>query len=543
MGFAAPIPDGKSFFESDSAGAFRTFKLDHYLKTTLHNPDLRSAEDKDIILKMEEVSRLYFVPDVLYRVRELPQSCSRGPHQVVESRFTFGRVRVDACKRRSQRQASQSQPQELFVRNLNELARRDAKIQLYLSLVSLFMDDMLKRLDLPAALKNDSREKVLTWIAVEGNIGRICEVLRERLRDGRHEAMVEEIAARFVPTTKKASLSAGRTPLVSIILPAYNAARHIQDAIEGVLAQTYQNIEFIVINDGSTDATEPIVKRYANNRIRLYSQPNAGVSAARNNGIRRAAGDFIITVDHDDIITPDYVERHMAMFEKHPEADLVYCDEYLVDAAGNPIRILEKPDYRDKRRLISDLFHRGFPVIPFRGACIRKSVFDKIGLFDESLAIAEDYEIWLRFIRHGLVGKHLKGALYRRRMVENSLSRSHTLQKAQMHFSVVNTFAETFEYTQLFPETDWRKIDPGQRDFYARFLTAKVFVSLGQEYRATDASGFFTETAFAYAADYLEKCLELSPDDPAVLALLHKCRQLGRRVSRAARPGVAAALS
>lgn len=545
IGFAAQIPDGKSFFETDSAGAFRTFKLEHYLKTALHNPDLRSAEDKDIILKMEEVSRLYFVPDVLYRVRELPQSCSRGPHQVVESRFTFGRVRVDACKRRSQRQAvlTRQPPHELFMRHLNELAQRDVKIQLYLSLVSMFMDDMLKRMEISAALKNDSREKVLSWIAVEGNIGRICETLRERLRDGRYEAMVEEITARFVPMTKKASLSADSTPLVSIILPAWNAARHIQDAIEGVLEQTYQNIEFIVINDGSTDATEQIVKRYAKNRVRLYSQPNAGVSAARNNGIRRAVGDFIITVDHDDIITPDYVERHAAMFEKHPAADLVYCDEYLVDAAGNSIRILEKPDYADKRRLISDLFHRGFPVIPFRGACIRKSVFDKIGLFDESLAIAEDYEIWLRFIRHGLVEKHLSGALYRRRMVENSLSRSHTLQKAQMHFSVVNKFAEAFEYIQLFPDTDWHQIAPGRRDFYARFLTAKVFVSLGQEYKATDASGFFTETAFAYAADHFEKCLELSPDDPAVLTLMHKCRQFRHRFSGTAAQGVAAAVS
>ena len=549
MGFAAQIAEGKSFFETDSAGAFRTFKLEEYLKTAMHDPDLRSAEDKDIILKMEEVSRLHFVPDALYLVREMAESCSRGTYQVVESRFSFGRVRINACKRRSEIHASLTQqpPQEVFMRNLNELAQRDVKIQLYLSIVSLVMDVLPKRLDIPAELNAASREEIFTWIAAEGNIGRICDTIKERLCDGRHDAMVEEIASRFVPTTKKTSVSVptasamsqnsapvlNNTPLVSIILPAYNAAAHIKDAIDSILAQTYKNIEFLIINDGSADDTEQVATRYETSRVRVYSQPNAGVSAARNNGIKRSRGDFIITVDHDDMITPDYVMRHLAMFEKHPGADLVYCDEYLADALGKPIRILEKPEYSDKRRLISALFRSGFPVIPFRGACIRKSVFDKIGLFDESLAIAEDYEIWLRFIRHGLVEKHLKGALYRRRMVENSLSRSHTLQKAQMHFSVVNKFSETFDCTQLFPETDWRKMNPGQRDFYARFLIAKVFISLGQEYRATDTSGVFPETAFGYAAEHLEKCLELSPNDPNVLSLMHKCRRLRQQFAGA----------
>jgi glycosyltransferase involved in cell wall biosynthesis len=314
-------------------------------------------------------------------------------------------------------------------------------------------------------------------------------------------------------------------PLVSVIMPAYNAANYIEDAIQSVLAQSYKNIELVIINDGSTDDTEQRVQKYNDKRIRYYVQQNAGLSASRNAGIKRAAGELFVFLDHDDRMTPDFVARHKDAFENNPEVDLVYCDDLLMDEKGDPGRVITRKEYNDNNRLISDLFRHGFPVVPFR-TCIRKTVFDKIGLFDESLRNAEDYDMIRRFVEHGLVAKHLPGAFYLRRIVTDSLSRNHTRQKAQVHFNVIKRFIDTFKWNQLFPAVNWERIAPEGRDAHGRYLAAMVFLAIGQNYVKTKSPAFFVEMALDFAMEQLDKCLELSPDDPQALELMRNCQQV-----------------
>ncbi|KKK69375.1 hypothetical protein LCGC14_2934670, partial [marine sediment metagenome] len=164
-------------------------------------------------------------------------------------------------------------------------------------------------------------------------------------------------------------------PLVTVIMPVYNGADYIGQAIESVLAQDYPNFELVITDDGSTDDTKEVILRYNDERIRYHYQENSGVSSARNLAIRQAKGQYIMPLDADDMMTPDCIILHLQEFEKHPEADLIYCDVLLIEGNGNPIKVMNKPEYHNRRHLIRDLFRAGHPIVPFRLG-IRRSVFD-----------------------------------------------------------------------------------------------------------------------------------------------------------------------
>ena len=313
-------------------------------------------------------------------------------------------------------------------------------------------------------------------------------------------------------------------PLVSVIMPAYNAAEYIAKAIESVLVQDYGNFELIIIDDGSTDSTKDIVAGFKDSRIRYFHKENSGLAATHNMGIKASAGALVSKVDADDIITPDFISRHLSEFEKHPDADLIYCDDLLIDEEDEPIRIIARPEYGDRKVLIRNLFRCGFPIVPFR-TCIKRSVFDQIGFFDEDLAMAEDYDMMRRFVEKGLKACHLRGALYLRRMTDNSLSRRFTEEKAKAHFAVVERFIDTFSYDELFPDVEWEKIEPQRRHLNARCLAAMTIYAIGQSYSSN--APVYTRIASERAFTLLDDCLRAEPKN-ALFRKLAKTSELIR---------------
>jgi glycosyltransferase involved in cell wall biosynthesis/ADP-heptose:LPS heptosyltransferase len=310
--------------------------------------------------------------------------------------------------------------------------------------------------------------------------------------------------------------------LVSVIMAAYNAADYITRAIESVLIQNYRNIELIIVNDGSTDRTADIVHGFKNEPIKYFFKENGGVASARNLGLRKSSGSFIVILDSDDMLTPDCIARHLQVFEQHPEADMVYCDDCNIDQEDKPISITNKPEYSDQNTLISDLFRWGWAILPFR-TCIRKSVFDKIGFYDELLIVSEDYDMVRRFINHGLKMYHLPAALYLRRFTTSSLSKSLNAAKAKSHFDVVRKFMETFTAEQLFPDVRWDKLPAEQKLLLAKCKTAVVYLGIGEQYLGSNAPDF-AEAAFEMACEQLEECCKIEPANPQVSYLLEKCR-------------------
>jgi glycosyltransferase involved in cell wall biosynthesis/radical SAM superfamily enzyme YgiQ (UPF0313 family)/ADP-heptose:LPS heptosyltransferase/ubiquinone/menaquinone biosynthesis C-methylase UbiE len=312
-----------------------------------------------------------------------------------------------------------------------------------------------------------------------------------------------------------------RNPLVSIIMPAYNAGRFIAGAIETALIQNYHNFEIVVADDGSTDNTKEILQKFNDPRIRYIAlEKNQGVSHARNVAIQQAKGEFIVSLDADDMLMPDFISRHLIELEKHPDADMIYCDDLLIDENDKPIREIKRRNYRNCKSLIGDLFRHGFPIVPCRHF-VRKNVFDRIGLYDESLIIGEDYDLMRKFVKEDLKFYHLPENLCLRRIVDSSLSRKFSAEKAKSHFDVVKRYSDTFACEELFPDVDWNKIAPEKRKLQAKCLSAVTCFTIGQSYVKT--APVYAKTAFDQACSELDECSRMDPANPHVQQLLRKC--------------------
>lgn len=195
-------------------------------------------------------------------------------------------------------------------------------------------------------------------------------------------------------------LSMPSSELVSVVIPAYNYARYLPAAIESVLAQTYQPIELIVVDDGSTDDTPNVVSPYAD-RIRYIRQANSGVCVTRNTGIRASQGKFVAFLDADDIWMPEKIQKQMEAQILHPDAGCIGCGVELVDGDLQASRqvwhddLLGSPEQR-----LNDVFlRREWVGGSCSGAFVSRSVLDQIGLFDASLTAAEDWDMWLRIVQ------------------------------------------------------------------------------------------------------------------------------------------------
>ena len=189
----------------------------------------------------------------------------------------------------------------------------------------------------------------------------------------------------------KARMKAGHNPLVSVIVPTYNRAWIVAEAIDSVLDQAYANLELIVVDDGSTDATDSLLSDY-NDRAIVVRQVNQGVSPARNTGIRAASGDLIALLDSDDSWLPGKVRAQVDFFNTHPQALICQTNEIWI---RNGIRVNPGRRHRKSSGMIFEQSLALCLVSP-SAVMMKKALLDEVGLFDESLPACEDYDLWLR---------------------------------------------------------------------------------------------------------------------------------------------------
>ena len=178
----------------------------------------------------------------------------------------------------------------------------------------------------------------------------------------------------------------------SVIIPTYNRKHFLKIALESILQQTYKEFEVIVVDDGSTDGTEDLVKSYKDKRIRYFYQKNKGPSSARNLGIREAHGEFICFLDSDDRFRHQKLELTKEYIEKYPTCKIFHTEELWYRNS----RYLEQKKIHKKPE--GSVFVEALKIccISLSCACINKEVFNKVGLFDENFPVCEDYEFWLR---------------------------------------------------------------------------------------------------------------------------------------------------
>lgn len=207
--------------------------------------------------------------------------------------------------------------------------------------------------------------------------------------------------------------------LVSIVIPTYNRADLISESIESALCQTYRNIEVIVVDDGSKDNTKEICAKYGD-RIRYHYKQNGGIGSALNHGIKNMNGVWFKWLSSDDVLTLDAVEG-LVKHARETGAMITYTDYDLIDGAGKVVGKFEEPHYASYHEYASALWTRF--IGNGSSSLIHRSCFDKVGLFDETLRSAEDYDWWLRAcLVHRYQFFHLPKTLLKYRVHDKQLT-------------------------------------------------------------------------------------------------------------------------
>jgi len=177
--------------------------------------------------------------------------------------------------------------------------------------------------------------------------------------------------------------------LVSVIIPSFNRAYCLPECIRSVLRQS--GFELIVVNDGSTDDTVKVLKSFSDIRV-IHLANNQGVSYARNQGIEQAKGSLICFLDSDDLWEIGKLEAQVKWMQDHPECQAVYTDEIWI---RNGVRV--NPMFKHQK-YSGDIFKQCLPlcIVSPSSVMLRKTLLDEVGVFDESMPVCEDYDLWLR---------------------------------------------------------------------------------------------------------------------------------------------------
>lgn len=193
--------------------------------------------------------------------------------------------------------------------------------------------------------------------------------------------------------------------LVSVIIPVYKVEKYIRSALQSGLEQTYQNIEILIIDDGSPDRSIEICKEFIDNRIKIISQENQGLAAARNTGIRHARGEYLTFLDGDDLWLPEKLEKHVEHLENSPNVGISFSRSAFINEDGDFLNTYQMPQLKDIKT--STLLYYN-PVGNGSAGVFRREVFEAIEFkvthdntikycyFDTDFIMLQDIECWLR---------------------------------------------------------------------------------------------------------------------------------------------------
>jgi len=201
---------------------------------------------------------------------------------------------------------------------------------------------------------------------------------------------------------------------VSIVLPTYNQAYYLPDALDGIFAQTYPHYELIVVNDGSTDATAQVLAHYRRLcDFTIVEQENQGLPRALNAGFARARGEYLTWTSSDNVMLPEMLSVLVQELDGDPMVGLVYADFYLMDEEGRDMGCFDTVDYDRHWLLYTNLVHCCF--------LYRRECKERLGGYDPEFIYGEDWEYWIRISQHYRF-KRVPRALYRYRIHKTSMT-------------------------------------------------------------------------------------------------------------------------
>lgn len=229
-------------------------------------------------------------------------------------------------------------------------------------------------------------------------------------------------------------------PLVSVVIPVYNDEKYIQECVKSALNQDYENLEVIVVDDGSSDSTLKILQTFGE-KIHYIHQENRGTAAALNKGIQNASGELIAWLSSDDLFLPKKIERQVEKFLEKPLLELVYTDWIMIDSQGKEVKVVHCPSPPVERfvlEMLQENFINGSSIV------IRRECFEKVGYFDETLPADSDGDMWFRMLKKGCHFGHLPIPLIKYRWHAGNLSHRYKLAescKDRVRFKALQTFS------------------------------------------------------------------------------------------------------
>jgi len=220
--------------------------------------------------------------------------------------------------------------------------------------------------------------------------------------------------------------------LVSIVIPTYNRAHMVCDAVDACLAQTYPHIEVIVVNDGSTDETGEVLKKYdADDKVRVFSKPNEGIADTLNYGFARARGEYLTWTSDDNLYHPTAIAAMARYLDEHPDIGMVYTDVQEIDAEGRPLRIVDTGEP-----------HLLETTCTVRGCLLyRREVMEAVGGYRREWVRCQDFDYYHRIWRRFPVA-HLPEVHYAYRWHEASMSGDHAAHVRE-HARLLCTYARS----------------------------------------------------------------------------------------------------
>jgi glycosyltransferase involved in cell wall biosynthesis len=234
-------------------------------------------------------------------------------------------------------------------------------------------------------------------------------------------------------------------PKISVVIPTYNSAKYLGEAIQSVLNQTIGDFEIIVIDDGSTDNPKEVVDRFLEPRLRYVSQENRGVSAAYNRGFKLSCGEYVTFLDADDVLLEDSLAKGLQMLESHPEVAFSYGQAHIVDENGLIYR-LRKSSFLggsalvDGKTQVKELLF--LCRITSSTVMVRRNCFEEVEGFHEELSIAEDRHLYIRLAKRWPVA-YIAEPLVKYRLHHNQLHKRVDPRVAEKAFLLI--LHEVFE--------------------------------------------------------------------------------------------------